>query len=409
MTYLRFFILGLLGFTLQLVPAPTTAQTNLFSPVVRVNDRIITQFELTQREIFFQLLRAPGDLRELALNRLIEERLQLDAANQLGITVSDDQVAAGMEEFAARANLSAEQFVKALEGQGVSAETFQDFVRAGIAWRGVVRAQFGPRAQVSEDEVDRALELGNSSGGVRVLISEIFLPANTPARRQTAESRAAEISKITTIAAFSAAARRYSAAPSRGRGGRQDWIPVGNLPPAIRSQILTLAPGQVTQPINVPNAIALFQLRDLEETETASPDAVSVEFARYFIPGGRTASALETAAKIEAEVDTCDDLYGIAANKPEEQLLRDVLPIAEVSGDIAVELARLDENEVSTNLTTADGQALVFLMLCGRTLEFSEDVDREAVRQQLIGQRLESYASGYLSELRADAVILQLQ
>jgi peptidyl-prolyl cis-trans isomerase SurA len=184
-----------------------------------------------------------------------------------------------------------------------------------------------------------------------------------------------------------------------------DWIPLGNLPPAIRAQVLTLAPGEVTDPIPVPNAIALFQLRALEETGVPEADAVAVEFARFFIPGGRTDAALREADKIAAEVDTCDDLFGVAKGLPEDRLLRDTLPVAEIAGNIAMELAKLDENEVSTALTTGDGQALVFLMLCGRTLAISEDIDREAVRQSLINQRIGSYADGYLAELRSDAII----
>lgn len=406
MTLLRSLILSFLGFALAL---PAVAQSGLFSPVIRVNDRVITQFELNQRIILFELLGAPGNLEDTARNRLIEERLQLDAADRFGVEVREEQVLAGMEEFASRANLTGEQFVEALGQAGVAEETFRDFVRAGVAWRGVVRGRFGPQAQVTEEEIDRALSLGTAVGGVRVLISEIFLPADTPERRATAERRAEEISQITTIGAFASAARRFSAAPSRARGGRQDWIPIGNLPPQIRGQILTLAPGQVTDPIDVPNAIALFQLRDIEETEAPSEEAVSIEFARYFIPGGRTERALDEARDIANAVDTCDDLYGIAAGQPEDRLLRDVLPVEEIAGDIAVELAKLDDNEVSTALTTADGQALVFLMLCGRTLALSEEADRELVRQNLISQRLEAYASGFLSELRADAVIIRLQ
>ena len=390
---------------LTLGAAPVWAQQNLFAPVARVNDRVITQYELNQRALFLQLLNAPGNLEEEALDRLVDERLQMDAAAASGVAVDDDQVLAGMEEFASRANLTVEQFIQALAGGGVSEETFADFVRAGLAWRGVVRGRFGPRAQVSEAEIDRALALGSATGGVRVLLSEIFLPADTPARLAAAQRRAAELSQITTLPAFAAAARRYSAAPSRGRSGRQDWIPIGNLPPQIRAQILTLAPGGVTDPIPVPNAIALFQLRALEETDAPEAEAVSVEFARYFISGGRTAAALAEADKIKARVDTCDDLYGVAEGKPEEQLLRDVLPVAEVQGDIAMELAQLDEGEVSTALTTGDGQALVFLMLCGRTLAINAEADRETVRQSLINQRLGSYASGYLAELKSDAVI----
>ena len=403
MSSLRAFLMFLV--TLAMAP-PALAQQNLFAPVVRINDRIVTQYELQQRALFYEVLRAPGDPLETAMERLTEERLQSEAADAAGIVVDDAQVQTGMEEFASRTNLEVEQFIAVLGREGIAPETFADFVRAGLAWRAVVRGRFGPRAQVTEAEIDRALALGSQTGGVRVLLSEIFLPADTPARLAAAQQRALELSEIDTLPAFASAARSYSAAPSRGRGGRQDWIDLANLPPAIRAQILTLAPGQVTDPIPVPNAIALFQLRELEETESAGNEAVAVEFARYFIPGGRSAAALAEAQKIKTRVDTCDDLYGIANGQPEERLLRDVLPVEEVAGDVAIELAKLDDNEVSTALVTGDGQALVFLMLCGRTLALSEDVNREVVRQNLINQRLASYANGYLSELKSDAIII---
>ncbi len=385
---------------------PALAQGNLFDAVARVNDRVITQYELNQRALFLQLLRAPGDPQTEALERLIDERLQLDAATAQGVEISAAEIEAGMTEFAARANLTPEQFIQALAQGGVSAETFRDFVRAGITWRSLVRNRFAPRAQVSEAEIDRALAQASTQGGVRVLLSEIFLPANTPQRQAAAQQRAAEIQRITTLPAFAAAARRYSAAPSAGRGGRMEWVPLANLPPAVASQVLALAPGQVSSPIPVPNAIALFQLRAIEETGAPEAQTVSVEFARYFIPGGRTERTLAQAAEIEAEIDTCDDLYGIAKGQPESRLLRDVKPISEVQGDIAMELAKLDDNEVSTALLTGDGQALVFLMLCDRTLAAAEEINRDQIRQNLLNQRLASYADGYLAELRADAVIV---
>ncbi len=388
-----------------ILAVPASAQSDLFAPVARVNDRVITQYELNQRILFFQILNAPGDLRQEALERLVQERVQLDAAERLGVEVTPEALEAGLTEFAGRANLTSEQFLQAVAGGGVDAQTVRDFVRAGIAWRSVVQGRFGPRTQITESEIDRALALASNRSGVRVLLSEIFLPANTPERQAAAQRRAAEISQITTIPAFAAAARRYSAAPSAGRGGRMEWIPLSNLPPAVASQVLALAPGQVSAPIPVPNAIALFQLRALEETGAPEAEAVSVEFARYFIPGGRTEATLAEARSIEARVDTCDDLYGVNLGQPEEQLLRDTLPMAEIQGDVAMELAKLDEGEVSTALVSGDGQALVFLMLCGRTPAINVDVSREQVRANLRNQRLASYADGYLAELMADAVI----
>jgi peptidyl-prolyl cis-trans isomerase SurA len=104
-------------------------------------------------------------------------------------------------------------------------------------------------------------------------------------------------------------------------------------------------------------------------------------------------------------VDTCDDLYGIAKGQPEERLVIEVLPVAEIPADYAMELAQLDDNEVSTALTTADGQNLVFLMLCGRTRVLPEEVSRDEVLAQLRNQRIQAYANSYLEELKSDAHI----
>ena len=70
-------------------------------------------------------------------------------------------------------------------------------------------------------------------------------------------------------------------------------------------------------------------------------------------------------------------------------------------------LATLDANEVSTSVRRGSTQLLV--MLCGRTTEASEAIDRAQIRRQLVNQRIESYATGYLAELRSDAQIIELE
>ncbi len=393
------------GLILAGLAAPVSAQ-DLFSPAVKVNEKVVTNYEVQQRAQFMTLLRAPGNAKEQALNGLIDERLQTAAAAAAGIKPSPEDVKAGMEEFAARANLTAEQFTKALASGGVAAETFRDFVKAGLAWRNLVRAKFGPRAQVTEDEIDRAIAQSSDKGGLRVLLSEIILPANTPQATAVSQKRAEKISQTTSLSVFSANARRYSASPSARQGGRLQWMPLSNLPEAIRGQILALSPGQVTAPISITNGIVLFQLRAIEETGAAAPKDLSLEYAQYFIAGGHSDAALKEAARIKANVDTCDDLYGINKGKPEELLQIDTLPVSQVPKDIALELAKLDPGEVSTRLTRNNGQTLVFLMMCGRTPELGEDVSRDTIRSQLVNQRLQSYADGYLAELKADAHIV---
>lgn len=387
------------------LPHSLSAQ-NLFATAIKVNDRSITGFEIEERIRFLRLLRAPGDHKKLAREQLIDDRLKLGAAQSVGIVPSVEEVNAGMEEFAGRANLTREEFVKAINAGGVSEQAFRDFVTAGLAWRQLVQARFGGRIDVSESEVDRAIASTTATGGVRVLLSEIIMAAPPP-QAAAVQERAERIAQITSTAAFSAEARRYSASPSRGRGGRLDWLPISQLPPQLRPLVLGLAPGEVTAPIPLPNAVALFQLRDIEETDAPDPKFAAIEYAAYYIAGGRTEAALAQARKIESQIDRCDDLYGIAKGQDPSVLERGSKKPSEIPTDIAMELAKLDPGETSTTLTRANGQTLVLLMLCGRTPELDEEVDRAQLSLGLSNRRLESYSQGYLEQLRADARITE--
>lgn len=386
-------------------PKATFAQS-MFATAIKVNDRSITNFEIEERIKFLRLLRAPGEHKSLAREQLIDDRLKMGAAQAVGIKPTSEEVLAGMEEFAGRANLTREEFVKAIEAGGVSEQAFRDFVAAGLAWRQLMQAKFADRVDVSEAEIDRALASTTAIGGVRVLLSEIIMPAPPP-QAAAVQERAERISQVTSTAAFASEARRYSASPTRGRGGRLDWLPISQLPAQLRPLILALAPGEVTDPIPLPNAVALFQLRDIQETDAPDPKYSAIEYAAYYIAGGRTEAALAAARKIENRVDRCDDLYGIAKGQDPSVLDRGSKKPSEIPADIAMELAKLDPGEVSTTLTRSNGQTLVFLMLCSRTPELEQEVDRTQLSLGLRNQRLESYSKGFLEQLRADARITE--
>lgn len=383
---------------------PAEAQSNPFRPAILVNNLVITQWELDQRAQLLELFRAPGNPQEEARRVLIEERLQLGAAQALGITAPFEAVDAGMAEFAARVNLEPEAFVEQIGAAGVSEQTFRDFVQAGVTWREVIRVRFGPRAQVTEAEVERALALTSRRGGAQALLSEIILPARTPQEAEQAQGIAEEIvQNVSSQAAFAEAARRFSAAPTRTAGGRvPNPVSLGELPPPLRAQILTLAPGDLSEPIQLAGAVAIFQLRDLRETGLSEAENISLEYARYLIPGGGTEAALQEAARVQGRVDTCNDLYGVNIGQPEERLVFETRAVGDIPQALAVELAKLDEGET---VTFARGGTQVVLMLCGRTEIRDEEIDRAQVRGRLIEQRLAAYADGYLAELRADAII----
>jgi peptidyl-prolyl cis-trans isomerase SurA len=375
-----------------------TLAQDLFSPRMYVNDRVITNYEVQQRAEFLKVLRAPGNPEDEALKGLIEDRLRQTESERLGLTLTDQEVLQGMEEFASRANLNAEGLIAELAKVGISAETFRDFVSAGLLWRKAVRARFLGQVPISELDVDRALEAETRPRALQVLVSELVIPAE-PGREDEALALAQRLSDtVTSEGAFSSAARQYSAAPTAGSGGRLDWMPLTNLPAAIGGAILALGPGEVSDPVTVPGAVVLFQLRDVALDPNAEPVSVTVEWADFLI-----ADDAELIAEIRANADECTDLFPFANGLAEDRLTVTKGPASEVPGDVGLELARLDPGESSIALTRSGFRR--FIMLCSRELTREEPVSRDRVREVVINQKLEGLAEGYLEELRSAAFI----
>jgi peptidyl-prolyl cis-trans isomerase SurA len=376
---------------------PVLAQ-DLFSPRLYVNDRVITNYELEQRALFLRVLRAPGNPEEEALKALIEDRLRQTESERLGLELTEEELMDGMTEFASRANLSVDQFVTELGKAGIAAETFRDFVSTGLLWRKAVRDRFLGQVPISENDVDRALEASARPRALRVLASELVIPA-PEGQEEAAMAQAQQLSDtISGEGAFASAARRYSAAPTAGSGGRLDWLPLANLPAAIGQKILALDAGEVSDPIAVPGAVVLFLLRDVATDPTAEPIAVNVEWAEFLVPDDA-----EAIARISASADECNDLYGQANGLPEDRLTITKAGLETLPGDVAIELARLDPGETSTALTRGGFRRL--LMLCGREQVQDPVPTRDQIREQVINQKLEGMAEGYLEELRSAAFI----
>jgi peptidyl-prolyl cis-trans isomerase SurA len=384
--------------------SPLSAQ-NMFAPVAQVNDSVVTEFEVQQRVRFLQVLNASGATRKAALESLVNERLRAEAIRDAGLIITDENINEALEEFAGRANLSRVEFTAALGQAGIAPETYRDFVLNGVTWRDLIRARFGPRVSVTDTDIDRELARQSSaSSKIRVLVSEIIIPAPPPEAARVA-AIAEQIAESTSANQFSQYARQYSTTASRDAGGRLPWQSLDNLPPALRPLLLSLSPGEVTQPLNIPNAVALFQLRDIEETGKPSKTYSAIEYAAYYMAGGHSEETLQQAANLEAQVDVCDDLYAYAKGQSDSVLERETMSPAKLPNDFAIELSKLDAGEVSTALTRSDGQALVFLMLCSRTAAQNEEVSREQVGAAIRQRQLSGFADRLLEELRSEARI----
>lgn len=397
---MRFFI-----FALTLILGSQTAAQGTFQPVITVNDRAITAFELDQRIRMLEVFKTTGDLAKAAREALIEDRLKDDALARAGLRMTDESLLTAMSEFAQRADLDLDQFLQLLGTNGVSEETLRDFVRTGVSWRDYVRSRFGSQVTITDADVNRAIaQIGSGGAAIQILLSEIIIAA-PPERAAEAMEVAQEISQLRSTSAFEAQARRVSGIPSRENGGRLGWLPITNYPPQLQSVLLGLSPGEVTAPLPIENGVALFQLRAIREVQTATVTPTAVDYAAFYLAGGRSETGLRAAQTLADSIDTCDDLYGRAKGLPENVLDRQSIAPADIPQDIAIELARLDTNEASYNLTRSNGENLMFLMLCERKNAATADIDPAAIRNQLRSQRLAGFADALLEDLRSSATI----
>ena len=389
---------SLIALGLTLAPLGVAAQ-NLFSAAILVNDQAITNYELKQRTMFLEAMRFPGVPDELAPKQLIEERLKKAAADQLGIRVSEEELQFELESFAQRFNVAFDEFAAELERVGISVDTPREFIANQLLWREVVRARFGAQANVDEAQVERSANAEKSGSSIEVLLTEIIM-AMQPGQEQEVRERARELSKIRSFDVFSDAASEFSDAPTREFGGRVTWQKLDTLPGVLQPLIFGLAPGEVTDPLSIPNALALFQLRGIRETAYRRPLPDSVDYLRYALPS----SELENIKAIRANINHCDDLYGWAKGNPNHVLKRKTVKRAEIDGPTRNILTNLDENEyvIATQEPTT-----TLIMMCSRsqTLDLEEQ-DLAQIRDGLLNQRLGSYADSYLENLRDDARIV---
>lgn len=281
--------------------APATAQT-LFRPVAVVNDSAITGFDLAQRA---QILVALGfstasadALRNQALDQLVEDRLKVQAGKRIGLKSSPEVVAAGVEQLAARSNLSPTEFRALMNAQGVTDQAVEDMAAAQVIWIQVVRSRFADRVEPGEAEIAAELNLIGTRGAFDYRLREIGLPLEDDGRTGAQTRALAEqlYNSLSQGGDFAEAVARFSKAPSASRGGDVGWVTTQQMPPNLLNAVRNMNAGDVSQPLDVAGGLSLIQVVEKRATgasQTVDPELRERVRARLVsVQSGRLADGL---------------------------------------------------------------------------------------------------------------------
>lgn len=373
------------------------AQANfLLAAKIQVNNSVITQFELEQRAKFLGALKFTGNHSELAQTQLIEERLKQSEAQKLNISASDFEIEDALKRFASRANLTVKEFNKELKRLEIYPDTFRSYVETEVIWQKLVNKKFGAQSSVSNLQLQRAKSISKFEDTIQVLLTEIIIPFSKDDRSEK-ENLANLLKQIKSTEEFSNAAQKYSKAPTATVGGRVKWQNFDRLPGIIKPLILGLSPGQVTEPIMLTKAIALFQLRDIREIKTDRTQLELIDFIKV-------KSDLKYLSLVQDNFHNCSDLEAIIGGQTEVTLTRKKLLSDEIPNTLVPVLDNLDQNE--SEIIVADGQSQLVIM-CERNNQLNSTAQTlEQDKNVLQTNRLKHLARSFLETLKDNARIV---
>jgi peptidyl-prolyl cis-trans isomerase SurA len=387
-----------------------------------VNDDVVSVQDLEDRLdlVMFtsgvdDTLEARQGLTPQVLRGLVEEVLQLQEAERLGITVQDQEMDQALANIAERNNMDVPAMRRLLADAGIDFDTLLAQLRAQIAWVKIVNLQVRPRVNVTVDQLDLAVQEARlNERQPEFLLSEIVLPVDNPAQEDAVAADARRlIETVRDGGSFESLARQVSAAASAEQGGDLGWVRGAVVPPELLVALEQLEPGEVSAPLRSPVGYHVFWLRDrrLAAPQLEPGDAqVEVSLSQILFPydeieGQAGAPRLrQEALLMRPQLADCDTMNRIATERqlPGSGALG-WLRIGDLPPDFARVLLDLPTGQVSEPLQGPAGVHL--MMVCDRRGAVQSAPQRDEIAERLESEQIDRLARRYLRDLRTQAFV----
>ncbi len=252
------------------------AQEVIDRVVAVVNDDFITLSELRETSLSLDPTSAQPVDERTVLNQMVESKLFEQEAKRRGITVSEDELDASIEQVRARYNLTEEQMEEVLKKQNLTPESFREQWRMQTLGNKLLESQLRNKIVVTDEEVKEYYEQNygaidyssvvQEESGEEVEIAHILISPETP----DAVGKAQEIAqKAKSGDDFASLAREYSDDSfTAGKGGNLGTFKRGDLIEQLEVAVERTPEGKVTGPIESPAGYHIIKV--LNRTEPKS-------------------------------------------------------------------------------------------------------------------------------------------
>jgi peptidyl-prolyl cis-trans isomerase SurA len=195
---------------------------------------------------------ARGAALRRAFDQIVAEKLLAAEAQALQLAVSEQQVAAAIEDIKARNRFDDEQLGRALAEQGLDLATFRAQVRRELETYQVLQYRVRGKVNVSDEDLRNYYQRHPQEfgGEDELRVRHIFLPlpegATTADEARVRAQGEKILQRLKTGEDFAKVAREVSRGPSAEDGGDLGWLRRGTIQKALEDAAFALKDGQIS-------------------------------------------------------------------------------------------------------------------------------------------------------------------
>ena len=397
--------------------------------VTVVNSEPITNHDVTvevqrAQQQYAQQRQTPPDTRELTrqvLERLINEKAQLQLARESGIKVDEPSVDQAEQSVALQNQLSVDELRRRIAQDGINPKQFRDQLRDQLLLTRLREREVEPRVKVSDLEVDQYLQeqLANSNvpANQQINIAQLLVavPENaSEAQLVTLQAKAQRaLERARAGEDFATLARELSDAADRTNGGQLGLRPIDRYPPLFLEATKSLAVGGISGLVR--SGAGFHVLKLVEKRNAGLPPVVITQSRARHILLRPSAQLSEAAARdklndFRRRIQAGQTDFATLARENSQD------GSAEQGGDLGwaypgqfvpefeAVMNQLAPGQIGEPLISRFGVHLIQL-LERRNTTLSEREQREMVRNMLREKKLDEAYVNWVRDVRARAYV----
>ncbi len=212
-------------------------------------------------------------LRREVLERLVDDHLIVQQANELKLAVSSEEIDRSIEQIKKEANLTDARLLEELRKIGQTMASYRQDTRKLLLRHKVIQIAVGSKISVSDSDVQAYYERHLRSGAnVQVRASHVFIAIPENADAAAVLEKEAIAKKVLERAKagedFAKLAREVSQDPAtRNEGGDLGLFGRGMLPKAIEEMVFSMRVGEVRGPARADRGFHVIKLVDRKVDE----------------------------------------------------------------------------------------------------------------------------------------------